>query len=58
VNHGGGSIMLRGISLLCGRSWKACEGKINAAKHTKVLEENLMGSAKHLQEKICFPARQ
>lgn len=27
---------------------------MNAAKYTEALEENLMGSARHLQEEICF----
>lgn len=40
--------------LLRSRPWKACEDKMNAAKYTEALKENLMGSARHLQEEICF----
>lgn len=44
--------------LLCSRPWKACEDKMNAAKYTEALEENLMESARHLQEEIFFSSIQ
>lgn len=44
--------------LLCSRPWKACEDKMNAAKYTEALKENLMGSARHLKGGDLFSARQ